>query len=124
MVACHAVKQIIGLHYTLHMLSVLLDRPSWLFGNNKSVITSSTIPHSSLSKPWNALSYHKGCKAIVADIVHFEFISGAENPADILTKALPWYKACVHVEPLQFWKGETLNEAADAPGLDQRGVTM
>ena len=42
----------------LHMLHVPIDGPSWHFGDNKSVITSSTIPHSMLNKCWKALSYH------------------------------------------------------------------
>ena len=54
-----AVEQIIDLRYTLRMLGVPLDGPSWLFGDYQSVITSSTLPHSTLSKRWNALSYHR-----------------------------------------------------------------
>ena len=50
MAACQAVKQIIDLHYTLCMLGVPIDGPSWLFGDNKLVVTSSTIPHSGLNK--------------------------------------------------------------------------
>ena len=59
MVAHQAVEQIIDLHYTLHMLGVPIDGPCWLFGDSKLVVTSSTIPHSTLNKHWNTLSYHK-----------------------------------------------------------------
>ena len=59
MAARQSVEQIIDLRYTLRMLGVPIDGPSWLFWDNKSVVTSSTIPHSSLNKRWNALSYHK-----------------------------------------------------------------
>ena len=58
MVAQQATEQIIDLRYTLRSFGVPLDSPAWLFGDNKSVVTSSTIPHSTLSKRWNALSYH------------------------------------------------------------------
>jgi hypothetical protein len=34
-------------------------------------------------------------------------IAGIENPADVLTKPLPHYKACVFYDPILFWKGET-----------------
>ena len=37
--------------------------------NNKSVVTSSTIPHSGLNKCWNMLSYHKVHEAIASNIV-------------------------------------------------------
>ena len=45
-----AVEQIIDICYTLRMLGVLIDGPSWLFGDNQSVVTSSTILHSTLNK--------------------------------------------------------------------------
>ena len=44
--ARQAVEQIIDLRYTLRMFGMPLDGPSWLFGDNQSVVTSSTLPHS------------------------------------------------------------------------------
>jgi hypothetical protein len=46
MVACQAAQQIIELRNALRMMGILVDGPSCLFGDNESVITSSTIPHS------------------------------------------------------------------------------
>ena len=116
MAARQAVEQIIDLQYTLCMFSVPIDGTSWLFGNNKSVVTSSTIPHSTLNKRWNTLSYHKVREAVAGNIVRFEHIPTGDNPAHILTKSLPWHKAWVHVEPLLFWKGET----ATSEGSDKQ----
>ena len=105
---------------------VPLDGPSWMFGNNKSVIASSTIPHSMLGKHWNALSYHRVREAVAGDWVRFENIPGTENPANILTKPLPWFSSKVFVKPLLLWKGDTVDaplgtsnpEGSDAgPGL-------
>ena len=107
MVARQATERLIDLRYTLRSFGVPIDGPAWLFGDNKSVVTSSTIPHSSLSKRWNALSYHKVREAIAGGWLRFEHIPGTENPADILTKALPWFKLRVFVEPLLMWKGDT-----------------
>ena len=89
MAACQAMEQINDIYYTLHMLGVPLDGPTWLLGNNQAVINSTTIPHSSLSKFWNALSYHHCREAVAADIVHFKFLPHCENPSDILTKTPP-----------------------------------
>ena len=59
--------------------------------------------------------------------MRFEHIPGTENPADILTKPLPWYTMKAFVEPLLLWKGDTLNapsgssipEGSDtSPGLN------
>ena len=110
MAAQQAVKQIIDLRCTLHMLGVPIEGPSWLFGDKKAVVTSSTIPHPSLNKCWNAISYHKVREAVAGSFICFEYISTNQNPADILTKSLPWHKARVHVEPLLFWKGETFTD--------------
>ena len=113
MAARQAVEQIINLHYTLCMLGVPIDGPSWLFGDNKLVVTSSTIPHSGINRHWNALSYHEVCEAVASNIIRFKHIPINENPANILTKALLWHKAHVHVEPLLFWKGEMANEPSN-----------
>ena len=107
MAARQAIEQIMDLHYTLRMFGVPLDGPSWLFGDNRSVVTSSTLPHSTLGKRWNALSYHRCREAVAAGIVRFEYIPSKQNTADYLTKNLPYHEAWSHLMPLLFWKGET-----------------
>ena len=82
------------------MFGIPIDGASWLLGDNKLVITSSRIPHSSLNKCWNALSYHKVREAVAGGFIRLEHISTDQNPADILMKSLPWHKAWVHVEPI------------------------
>jgi hypothetical protein len=57
-VACQAAQKIIDLLYTLHMMEIPLDGPYWMFGNYEIVITSTTIPHSTLSKRHKALSLY------------------------------------------------------------------
>jgi hypothetical protein len=52
-----ATEQIINLHYSLRALGIPLDGPSWMFGDNQRVVTSSMVPHSCLNKRWNTLSY-------------------------------------------------------------------
>jgi len=56
--ACIATDQVIDLRNTLHYLGVLVKSKSYMIGENKSIVTSSTIPHSGLNKCHNALSYH------------------------------------------------------------------
>jgi len=107
-----ATEQITDLRYTLRMFGVPLDGPSWMFGDNQSVITSSTIPHSTLSKRWNALSYHRVREAVAAGYVLFHFISSKHNPADIMTKPLGYVHAWPHIDTLLFRKGETYSIAA------------
>jgi hypothetical protein len=112
--ARQAVEQIIDLRYTLRMFGVPLDGPSWLFGDNKSVINSSTIPHSTLSKRWNALSYHRVREAYAAGIIRMHHVDSIQNPSDILTKALDHSTAWPFVDTLLFRRGETVPEHSES----------
>lgn len=105
-----ATEQIVDLRYTLRSFGAPIDGPAWMFGDNQSVVTSSTLPHSVLKKRHNALSYHRVREAIAAGILHFIHIEGITNVADVLTKFLPYAKAWPLLQPLLFCKGETLTK--------------
>jgi len=81
-----ATNQIIDLRMTLRYLGVPVVEKSYLLGDNQSVVTSSTIPHSSLNKQHNALLYHRVCEAIASKILAFFHIDGKTNPSDVLSK--------------------------------------
>jgi hypothetical protein len=100
-----ATEQIIDLRTTLRYLGVPVEGRAYMFGDNESVITSSTIPHSSLSKRHNALSYHRVREAIAAGILWFYHIGGKSNPADVLSKHCGYPQLWPHVQPLLFWMG-------------------
>ena len=72
MAARQATEQIMDLRYTLCMMGIPIDGPSWMFGDNQGVITSSTIPHSNLNKRHNALSYHRVRSSIAAGIIYLD----------------------------------------------------
>ena len=103
-----ATEQIMDLKYTLRMMGVPLDGPAWMFGDNQSVLTSANIPHSSLNKRHNALAYHRVREAISAKVLYFLYVPSKKNAADIFTKFLPWVDFWPLVQPLLFWKGETM----------------
>ena len=103
-----ATEQIMDLRYTLRMFGVPIDGPAWMFGDNESVITQSNIPHSMLNKRHNALSYHRVRESIAAGVLYFLKIKSAENPSDILTKFLDHSASWHIIEPILFWKGNTL----------------
>jgi hypothetical protein len=110
LVARQGTEQNIDLRYTVRSLGIPLDGPSWMFGDNQSVITSSTIPHSQLSKRWNALSYHRVREAISSKVLYFCKICGKQNPADVMTKYLSYAEFWPLIRPFLFWHGETENE--------------
>ena len=57
-----------------------------MFGENKPVVASSTIPQSSLNKRHNMLSYHRVREAIAAKILELHWFSSDQNKSDILSK--------------------------------------
>ena len=81
-----ATEQIIDIRQTLRYLGVPIKSKAYMFGDNKSVVTSSTVPHSLLSKRHNILSYHRVREAIAAKILVFHWCDSSQNKSDILSK--------------------------------------
>ena len=101
-----ATEQIMDMRYTLRMLGVpVID--SYMFGDNQSVLTNSTVPHSQLNKRHNALAYHRVREAIAAGLLKFFKIEGKKNPSDILSKHCGHPEAWPHIQTLLFWRGNT-----------------
>ena len=82
---CSPSARGIDLRLTLRYLGVPVYR-SVMFGDNESVVTSGSIPHSQLNKHWTALSCHRAREAIAAQVMDFWHVPGTENPADMLSK--------------------------------------
>ena len=102
-----AIEQIQGLRQTLRYLGVPIDGPSYLFGDNGSVVTSSTIPDSQLGKRHHALSYHYVREAIASEMLAFYHIPGEINPADVLSKHWGHLQVWPQVKAILFWMGDT-----------------
>ena len=117
-----AVEQIMDLHYTLMYLGVKLDGPVFLFSDNQSVITSSTVPHSTLSKRHNALAYHRVREAVAAGVIYFIKIEGVQNPADALRKFLPYVTWWPLIQPMLYWKGDTFAPLDVQPNVPEGSV--
>ena len=114
-------EQIMELRTTLRYLGVtVLD--SVMFGDNESVVLSSTVPHSKLNKRHNALSYHRVREAIAARIYRFFHINGADNPSDILSKHWGYQKVWNVLQPLLFYQGDTANLLPAVPDVDSSSV--
>ena len=79
-----AVDQIIDICTTLRYHGVPIRDKSYMFGDNRSVVTSSTIPNSTISKKHHLASYHRVREAIAAKYISFHWKDGKSNPADIL----------------------------------------
>ena len=88
-----ATEQIVDIRQTLRYLGVPIKSKAYMFGDNKSVVTSSTVPHSLLSKRHNILSYHRVREAIAAKILVFHCCDFSQNKSDILSKHWEFSKA-------------------------------
>ena len=78
-----------------------------MFGDNRSFVTSSTIPNSTISKRYHLASYHRVREAIAAKYISFHWKDGKCNPADILSKQWEFATVRPMPKPILFWRGDT-----------------
>ena len=102
------IKQIIDLRTTLCNLGVPICEQSYMFGDNESVINSSTMVHAKLHKRHTALSFHRVHEAIASGMIKFNFIPGNINPADVLSKHWGYSQVWMQLKMLLFWQGNTI----------------
>ena len=81
-----------------------------MFGDNRSVVTSFTIPNSTISKRHHLTSYHRVREAIAAKYISFHWKDGKSNPADILSKHWEFAAVWSMLKPILFWRGETATQ--------------
>ena len=66
-----ATEQIMDIRHTLRYLGAPIGSKSFLSGDNRSVVTSATLPHSALTKCHNILAFHRVREAIAAKLMAF-----------------------------------------------------
>ena len=113
-----ATDQIIDLRYTLMYLGVPVRSKSYMFGDNKSVVDSASIPTSTLSKKSTLASYHRVREAIAAGYLQFNWKDGKTNPADILSKHWEFANIWPLLKPYSSGREIQMNSTPR-----QRGVT-
>lgn len=96
------------LRTTLRYMGVPVGR-SVMFGDNQSVLHSTTVPHSQLNKRHTALSYHRVRQAIASRIMSFYHIPGEINPADVVSKHWGYQQVWPILKAVLFWQGDTMN---------------
>ena len=64
-----ATDQIMDIRKTLRYLGAPIGAKSFFFGDNRSVVTSATLPHSTLTNRHNILAFHRGREAIGAKLI-------------------------------------------------------
>ena len=81
-----ATEQIMDIRQTLRYLGAPIGSKSFLFGDNRSVVTSATLHHLTLTNHHNIIAFHRVMEAIAAKLMAFCWIQSAYNLSDMLSK--------------------------------------
>ena len=98
----HGMEALRGIRYKLQMMGVPILNPSYIQGDNMSVINNTQRPESTLKKKSNEICYH----AVRESVAMGESLTGhipmADNPADLATKIISGAKRQHLVSKLLF----------------------
>lgn len=83
------IEALRGIRYKLRMMGIKISGPTYVYGDNKSVVTNSSLPQSTLTKKSNSICYHAVREAVAMDECVVTHISTTENLADLATKLIP-----------------------------------
>ena len=82
------MERLRGLRYKLHMMGVSLSGPSYIYGDNISVIHNTQRPESTLKKKNNSICYHALREAVAMGECLTTHIPTKDNLSDMMTKVL------------------------------------
>ena len=84
----HGVETLRGIRYKLRMMGVEVSGPSYVYGDNMSVVHNTSKPTSVLKKKSNSICYHFVREAVAMREALVCHIPTRKNVADLLTKVL------------------------------------
>ena len=70
-------------------MGVPLSGPSYLFGDNQSVISNTTAPESQLKKKSKPIAYHCVRESVACGKLLTAYKNMGTNVSDVMTKCLP-----------------------------------
>ena len=82
----HGIETMRGLQYKLRMLGVPLTKPTYVYGDNKSQVTNSSRPESTLKKKCNSICYHPIQESVAMGESLISHLRTWFNLSDFLTK--------------------------------------
>ena len=82
----HGIETLRGLRYKLRMMGVPLTGPSFIYGDNKSQVTNSSRPESTLKKKCNSICYHAIRESVAMGELLISHLRTWFNLSDFLTK--------------------------------------
>ncbi len=82
----HGIETLRGLRYKIRMMGIPLSGPTYVYGDNKSQVTNSSRPESTLKKKCNSFCYHAIRESVAMGATLLTHIRTGDNLADFLTK--------------------------------------
>jgi hypothetical protein len=90
----HRIEMLRGLRYKIRMMGIPLSGPTYIYGDNKSQVTNSSRPKSTLKKNCNSICYHAIRELVAMGETLLTHIRTGENLTDFLTKTTSGAKCC------------------------------
>ncbi len=115
------VDRHIDLRQSLYYLGVPVRKKAYMFGDNESVVNSSSTPHAKLHKRHNALSFHRVREIIASKILGYYHVRSEQNPSDILSKHWGYQQVWPLLQCVLFWQGDTLDLLAQDKSSQLQG---
>ena len=82
------VEALRGIRYKLRMMGVPQTGPTYVYGDNMSVIYNKSQPESTLKKKINPICYHAVCKAVASGECLTTHCKNGDNYSDMMNKFL------------------------------------
>ena len=70
-------------------MGIPCEGPTYIYGDNKSVLYNTSLPDSTLKKKSHSLAYHFDREGSARDEWRTAYVNTHHNPSDLLTKPLP-----------------------------------
>ena len=104
------IEQIVDLRNMLWYLGVNLQDKCYVFGDNKSMINSLTVPHARLHKQHNILFYYYVRSMLAAGYVNLIHIPSQFDASNILSKHWGYQSVWKNIlQPIFHWEWDTGN---------------
>ena len=84
-----ATEYVKGFCYKLRMMGIPVEDPTFIFGDNQSVLANTTMPEAMLKTKMQIITYDFVQEVCARDEWWTAYISTHKNFADMLTKPLP-----------------------------------
>jgi hypothetical protein len=85
----NGIETCCGLRYKLRMMGVTLSGPTFVSGDNMSVVHNTQRPDSVLKKKSNSICYHAVHESSAMGESIIGHVPSVDNPADICTNVVP-----------------------------------